>query len=150
VPSHLAATEAAEYAAAPAPPPRARLLRRSTPAEPAPAADASTALMLAEAPPETNPPPEAEPPPEAWAAPNGEKSPAPDAPVVAETLPPLDDLVAGINTVGFAPGAADEEQARRAGDQVVAYAAALRGRRSWWRRWWWSVHPGPLRWNRQR
>jgi hypothetical protein len=69
-------------------------------------------------------------------------------PVPAEGLPPLDELVAGINAVGFAPGAADEPQADRAGRQVVAYATALRARRSWWRRMWWSLHPGPLRWRR--
>ncbi|MCU7727709.1 DUF3488 and transglutaminase-like domain-containing protein [Actinoplanes sp. KI2] len=64
-------------------------------------------------------------------------------------LPPLDDLVAGINAVGFAPGAADEPLADRAGRQAVAYATALRDRRSWWRRMWWSLHPGPLRWRRK-
>jgi transglutaminase-like putative cysteine protease len=69
-------------------------------------------------------------------------------PAAVESLPPLDDLVAGINTVGFAPGAADGAQAERAGRQAVAYATALRDRRSWWRRLWWSVHPGPLRWRR--
>jgi len=63
-------------------------------------------------------------------------------------LPPLDALVAGVNTVGFAPGHADEEQAVQAGLQAVAYADALRTRRSWWRRVWWSVRPGPLRWHR--
>jgi hypothetical protein len=67
-----------------------------------------------------------------------------------EPLPPLDDLVAGINAVGFAPGAADDAQAERAGRQAVAYATALRERRPWWRRLWWSVHPGPLRWHRRR
>jgi len=67
-------------------------------------------------------------------------------PEPVEDLPPLDHLVAGINTVGFAPGAADHGQANRAGEQAVAYAEALRSRRSWWRRAWWSVHPGPLRW----
>ncbi|WP_127502310.1 transglutaminaseTgpA domain-containing protein [Actinoplanes solisilvae] len=65
-----------------------------------------------------------------------------------DDLPPLDHLVAGINTVGFAPGAADDGQAARAGEQAVAYAEALRSRRSWWRRLWWSIHPGPLRWRR--
>jgi transglutaminase-like putative cysteine protease len=68
------------------------------------------------------------------------------APGPPEDLPPLDHLVAGINTVGFAPGSADHGQANRAGEQAIAYADALRGRRSWWRRAWWSVHPGPLRW----
>ncbi|MFI5896592.1 DUF3488 and transglutaminase-like domain-containing protein [Actinoplanes sp. NPDC051513] len=64
-------------------------------------------------------------------------------------LPPLDELVAGINTVGFAPGAANDGQASRAGQQATAYATALRARRSWWRRIWWSFHPGPLRWRRR-
>jgi hypothetical protein len=63
-------------------------------------------------------------------------------------LPPLDRLVAGINAVGFAPGAATSAQAEWAARQAVAYAEALRARRSWWRRLWWSVHPGPLRWHR--
>ncbi|GAB2584984.1 hypothetical protein Aab01nite_53460 [Paractinoplanes abujensis] len=67
-------------------------------------------------------------------------------PAAGEDMPPLDELVAGINTVGFAPGAADDGQAARAGDQAIAYAEELRGRRSWWRRLLWSVHPGPLRW----
>ncbi|WP_250006923.1 DUF3488 and transglutaminase-like domain-containing protein [Actinoplanes sp. M2I2] len=66
----------------------------------------------------------------------------------AGDLPPLDELVAGINTVGFAPRSADDAQAGRAGEQVAAYATELRSRRSWWRRWWWSLHPGPLRWRR--
>lgn len=72
-------------------------------------------------------------------------TPAADQP----PLPPLGELVAGINTVGFAPGAADDAQAQRAGEQAIAYAAALRDRRSWWRRAWWTVNPGPLRWNRR-
>jgi hypothetical protein len=63
-------------------------------------------------------------------------------------LPPLDDLVEGVNTAAFAPGAAGDEQARRAAEQAVAYGDALRARRSWWRRAWWSVHPGPLHWHR--
>ncbi|MGK5684094.1 DUF3488 and transglutaminase-like domain-containing protein [Actinoplanes sp. URMC 104] len=63
----------------------------------------------------------------------------------AGDLPPLDELVAGINTVGFSPGSAGDAQASRAGEQAIAYAEALRSRRSWWRRLWWSVHPGPLR-----
>jgi hypothetical protein len=68
----------------------------------------------------------------------------------ADSLPPLDELVAGINTVGFAPGAADNVQAESAGAQVVAYANALREQLPWWRRFWWTVHPGPLRWRRSR
>ena len=74
-----------------------------------------------------------------------------DSPATPERapLPPLDELVAGINTVGFAPGSADDAQAERAARQVVDYATALRSRHSWWRRVWWSVHPGPLRWRRR-
>ena len=71
------------------------------------------------------------------------------APPAGFDLPPLDELVAAVNTVGFAPGAADGGQAERAGAQAVAYAEALRARRSWWRRVWWSVRPGPLRWHRE-
>jgi transglutaminase-like putative cysteine protease len=63
-------------------------------------------------------------------------------------LPPLDDLVAAVNAVAFAAGAADDGQSRRAGGQATAYADALRGRRSWWRRAWWVLHPGPLHWHR--
>ncbi|GAA2701305.1 hypothetical protein Apa02nite_053910 [Actinoplanes palleronii] len=63
-------------------------------------------------------------------------------------LPALDELVSALNTVGFAPGAADSGQADRAGAQALSYAATLRERRSWWRKLWWSVHPGPLRWHR--
>jgi hypothetical protein len=63
-------------------------------------------------------------------------------------MPPLDELVSAVNTVGFAPGAADAGQAERAGQQAVAYAGALRAKRSWWRRLWWTLHPGPLRWHR--
>lgn len=66
----------------------------------------------------------------------------------AGEMPPLDELVAGINTVGFAPGSADDIQAAKAGDQAVAYATELRARRSRWRRLWWTIHPGPLRWRR--
>jgi transglutaminase-like putative cysteine protease len=64
-------------------------------------------------------------------------------------LPPLDALVTAVNTVAFAPGAADDGQAARAGRQVVAYSQALRAKQSWWRRAWWSVRPGPLRWHRE-
>jgi hypothetical protein len=62
--------------------------------------------------------------------------------------PSVDALVAGVNTVGFAPGHADDEQARLAGAEAVAFADALRSHRSWWRRIWWSVRPGPLHWHR--
>ncbi|MGX6607059.1 DUF3488 and transglutaminase-like domain-containing protein [Micromonosporaceae bacterium Da 78-11] len=120
VPAHLAATEAAAYAAVPAPPPRGRLRRAAPPApKPEPVDDTDTDTGTD----------------------TGTGTGTGESP-----LPPLDELVAGINTVGFAPGAADDEQARRAGAQAVAYSAALRGRRSWWRRLWWTVNPGPLRW----
>ena len=65
-----------------------------------------------------------------------------------EPLPSLSDLVAGVNTVAFAPGSADDDRARRAGDQAVRYVEALRDGRCWWRRAWWTIHPGPLRWHR--
>ena len=70
------------------------------------------------------------------------------APPEGFEMPPLDELVTAVNTVAFAPEAAGEEQAARAGAQATAYAAALRAGQSWWRRAWWSVHPGPLRWHR--
>ena len=63
-------------------------------------------------------------------------------------LPPLDDVVAGVNANSFAPGVIGAAGADRAARQAVAYADALRDRRSWWRRLWWRVNPGPLRWNR--
>ncbi len=107
MPAHLAATEAARYAAQPPPAPQGRL-RRALPSNPAASAVDEQ-----------------------------------------EPLPPLDKLVAGINTVGFAPGAADDAQAWLASEQVLAYAAALRARRPWWRRVWWSINPGPLRWQRR-
>jgi transglutaminase-like putative cysteine protease len=78
-----------------------------------------------------------------------ERSAAARNPVDQPPLPPLDELVAGINTAGFAPSAVDDIQARRAGEQAIAYATALRNRRSWWRRLWWTVNPGPLRWRRR-
>jgi transglutaminase-like putative cysteine protease len=113
VPQHLAATEAAAFAAAP---PGARLRKAAPPGARLRKADGAVATL--------------------------------ERPT--ESLPPLDELVAGINTVGFAPGAADSGQAERAGRQVVAYAEALRERLPWWGRAWWSVRPGPLRWQRRR
>ncbi|MFI5492315.1 DUF3488 and transglutaminase-like domain-containing protein [Actinoplanes sp. NPDC051859] len=74
----------------------------------------------------------------------------PAAPEVGAELPALGELVTAVNTAAFAPGAATGEQAQQAGSQVVAYAEALRQSRSWWRRVWWSLHPGPLRWHRSR
>jgi hypothetical protein len=67
-----------------------------------------------------------------------------------ESLPRLDGLVEGINTVGFAPGAAEHAQAESAAEEVVAYSRALREQLPWWHRVWWTVRPGPLRWHRRR
>ncbi|MEV6850511.1 transglutaminaseTgpA domain-containing protein [Actinoplanes sp. NPDC051411] len=115
VPPHLAATEAASYAATPVQSRRGGL-RRAAPSAVA-ASPEEGGIATLEHP---------------------------------DSLPPLDELVAGVNTVGFAPGAADSGQAERAGQQVVAYASALREQMPWWRRVWWSVRPGPLRWRRGR
>ncbi|MBG0567343.1 transglutaminase domain-containing protein [Actinoplanes aureus] len=65
-----------------------------------------------------------------------------------QSLPPLDDLVAAVNVVGFAPDQADATQADRAATQVLAFSAALRRDRPRWARIWWSLRPGPLRWHR--
>jgi transglutaminase superfamily protein/transglutaminase TgpA-like protein len=149
VPRHLAATEAAEFAAAP--PPRLSL-RRAAPLSQRRAAPLSQ--RRAAAPSERRAAPglpeqaPVSPPETAAVAAQAAVSVPPDA--ARGDLPPLDDLVAGVNTTAFAPGAADDEQAQRAAAQAVAYADALRARRSWWRRLWWSVHPGPLRWRRGR
>ncbi|MEU4222314.1 transglutaminase domain-containing protein, partial [Actinoplanes sp. NPDC026623] len=72
------------------------------------------------------------------------------APPAGHAMPPLDGLVAAVNTAAFAPGSADEQQAELAGSQAVAYSEALRARRSWWRRVWWTLHPGPLGWHREK
>ncbi|WP_239102886.1 DUF3488 and transglutaminase-like domain-containing protein [Actinoplanes siamensis] len=129
VPAHLSATEMASYAARPPVPARGGLLRRAAPE--------SVVAVLDGAPAGS-----AEDDPRAGVA--ADRGPgAPLAP-----LPPLDELVGALNTVGFAPGAADAGQADRAGAQALAYAAALRERRSWLRKLWWTVHPGPLRWHR--
>jgi hypothetical protein len=153
VPAHLAATEAAAFAAEPPhAPPRADRrgigrLRRATPpapsgsARPGPSSGPSLAGPSPSRPPEPSPGDQRQP----GQAPADQ---APPEPATETPLPPLDALVAGINTVGFAPGSAEPGQAASAGRQVVAYADALRARRSWWRRLWWTVHPGPLRWRR--
>jgi transglutaminase-like putative cysteine protease len=123
VPPHLAATEVAEYAASPVPRRRGGL-RRAVPSAVPSAAPSAVASS-----------------PEEGGVATLERP---------DSLPPLDELVAGVNTVGFAPGAADSGQAERAGQQAVAYATALREQMPWWRRVWWSVRPGPLRWRRGR
>ncbi|MEU4426200.1 hypothetical protein AB0F81_36735 [Actinoplanes sp. NPDC024001] len=68
----------------------------------------------------------------------------------AAPLPPLDELVAAVNTAGFAPGDADAAAADRAAAQVLAFTSTLRRRRPWWARIWWNIRPGPLRWHRAR
>ncbi|GAA2469320.1 DUF3488 and transglutaminase-like domain-containing protein [Winogradskya humida] len=147
VPQHLAAAEVAAFAAG-----QQAVL-------PAPAGSVGDAAQQATAPPST----EATAQQATAPAPAGEAGSAGYAegagavgwvraatPPRGNGLPPLDQLVGAVNTVAFAPGAADEGQASRAGEQAVAYAEGLRSRRSWWRRAWWSVHPGPLRWDRRR
>ncbi|HEV8632733.1 MAG TPA: hypothetical protein VG370_00630, partial [Chloroflexota bacterium] len=138
VPAHLAATEAAAFAAAPPAPSgvsRRSLLRRAAPAEASPPHEIR---------PDGTRPDGTAPLDDARAdvTRSGGRSPA------GAPMPPLDELVAAVNTTAFAPGAADAAQAERAGAQAVAYADALRERRTWWRRAWWSIHPGPLRWHR--
>ncbi|WP_436520912.1 DUF3488 and transglutaminase-like domain-containing protein [Actinoplanes sp. HUAS TT8] len=153
VPEHLSATEMAAYAATPPPPRRGGLLRRAVPA-PSEAAPSPGSVPTPVAPGSALP------------APAGGSEWAPAAPgsgsagsiavleqgsgdaVGQPPLPPLGELVDALNTVGFAPGAADAGQADRAAAQAIAYAAALKERRSWWRKIWWSIHPGPLRWHR--
>ena len=171
VPAHLAATEAAAYAGQP-PPPKRGLLRRAVPGARDPRADGPDETGSTEVPGGADADAardaedgEAEVGGSGSAGSGGDPEavwgvggsggigtlarPSTQAPETEPALPPLDDLVAGINTVGFAPGAADAGQAERAGRQAVAYATALREQRSWWRRIWWSVHPGPLRWDRR-
>ncbi|MFI1995275.1 DUF3488 and transglutaminase-like domain-containing protein [Actinoplanes sp. NPDC020271] len=155
VPDHLSATEMASYAAEPPAPRRGGLLRRAAPG--------AVAVLERAAPHKADrKPPEAAaggavsetaaaPGPgsaQAVEASRGEAAGTDSAPAPLPPLPPLDQLVEALNTVGFAPGAADPTQADRAGAQALAYAAALRERRSWWRKIWWNVHPGPLRWHR--
>jgi hypothetical protein len=60
--------------------------------------------------------------------------------------PPLDDLATLINRTTYASDGPDEQDARRARAQALAYVGELRARRSWWRRLLWRVDPRPLRW----
>jgi hypothetical protein len=138
VPRYLAATEAAAFAST-VPPPE-RILKRRFPLRPAaPRPDRTQA----------GPPPDR--PDRAEAGPPPDRAglgPPPDR-AGLDPLPPLDELVAGVNVAGFAPAAAGGDQADRAAAQVVAYAEALRVRRPRWRQLWWHVHPGPLYWHRR-
>jgi hypothetical protein len=63
--------------------------------------------------------------------------------------PSIEDLAGLVNLVGFAQEQADEEDARRARAQAIAYVGELRSRRPWWRRLLWSTDPRPLRWHRR-
>ncbi|GAA2899807.1 hypothetical protein Acy02nite_61070 [Actinoplanes cyaneus] len=136
VPDHLSATELASYAAEPPAPRPGGLLRRAAPGA---VAVLERSALKKTAPERTATAPGTDP-----------DGTALESPEAQAPLPPLDQLVDALNTVGFAPGAADPGQADRAGAQAVAYAAALKERRSRWRRIWWSIHPGPLRWHRRR
>ena len=66
-------------------------------------------------------------------------------------VPPLDDLAAMVNAVGFAgdsvgaPPVGSDAAAAAAKAGAVGYATALRTRRNWWRRLLWTVDPRPLR-----
>ncbi|MEV6302692.1 transglutaminaseTgpA domain-containing protein [Actinoplanes sp. NPDC051861] len=160
VPAHLSATEAAEHALTPpsAPPRRAGLLRRAAPAglssrvaTSAPGGASSgpppgAAQPSSSTPPDTEPllPDSASPRPDTESPLRDAESPLRDA---EPPLPPLDGLVAAINTAGFAPGAVTPDEAARAAAQVIAYSSALRRRRSRLARLWWSIRPGPLRWH---
>ncbi len=142
VPRHLAATEAAAFAGALPPAVRGPAgLRRAAPKSETPA-------------PDTRPQDRAAGAEEVGAEGTGADQSGAETPMTDRAagagevvaLPPLDELVAGVNASAFAPGATDAAQAERAGAQAVAYAEALRSRRPWWRRLWWSLNPGPLRW----
>jgi transglutaminase-like putative cysteine protease len=157
LPAHLSATEAAGFAGV-APPPSRRtgLLRRAVPVsgEPggaparqeaphegllavgAPTGVRSGASAAAIAVGESG----VEWPSAAEAPHSGSAAPGP--------LPPLDGLVAAVNTAGFAPDAVSSDQAAQAAAEVIAYSTALRRSRSRLARLWWSIRPGPLRWNR--
>jgi transglutaminase-like putative cysteine protease len=146
VPPHLAATEAAEFAATVTAAPRASAHAAASHSANLPPATASGG----------NAPDIETPASNARIEPRIQTRPAvPRSAASANTGSPqpllsLDDLVTAVNTAAFAPGHSDAEQADRAGAQAVAYADALRAQRSWWRRLLWSLHPGPFRWHRPR
>ena len=67
---------------------------------------------------------------------------------IRPAIPPLHDLAAKVNAVGFAGDTTappDEIAALAAKAQAIEYERALRARRSWWRRLLWRVDPRPLR-----
>ncbi len=61
--------------------------------------------------------------------------------------PPLDELAARVNTVGFGTPSqtTDDLAAHSARMLALNYSRAVRARRSWWRRAWWAIDPRPLR-----
>jgi hypothetical protein len=63
--------------------------------------------------------------------------------------PSIEDLAGLVNLVGFAQEQTEEDDARRARAQAIAYVDELRARRPWWRRLLWSADPRPLRWHRR-
>jgi transglutaminase-like putative cysteine protease len=65
---------------------------------------------------------------------------------VRPSTPPLDELAMLVNQATYATVAPDEEAARRAKAQALAYVAEVRARRPWWRRLLWRADPRPLRW----
>jgi transglutaminase-like putative cysteine protease len=62
--------------------------------------------------------------------------------------PSLNELATLANEVTFAAVEPDEDDARRARAQAVAYVAELSARQPWWRRLLAAVDPRPLRWER--
>jgi hypothetical protein len=65
-------------------------------------------------------------------------------------LPPVGELAALVNGVGFGPASVNERDATVAGEQARAHVRAQRRAATPWRRACWHVHPGPLWWNRRK
>jgi hypothetical protein len=68
--------------------------------------------------------------------------------VPRSAVPPLDDLAAKVNAVGFSggtAGSADDAVASSAKAQAAEYERALLARKPLWRRLLWRVDPRPLR-----
>jgi hypothetical protein len=63
-------------------------------------------------------------------------------------LPPLDELAALVNTVGFASAPVSDREAAAAGERVRAHIRAQRRAAPPWRRASWHLHPGPLWWHK--
>jgi transglutaminase-like putative cysteine protease len=69
---------------------------------------------------------------------------------VRQAAPPLGELAELVNAAEFNRGQVTDHDAKRAGIGATAYADELKSQRSWWRRLLWTVHPGPLRWHREK